>query len=150
MIGSLLRSVGAVVVGLVAALVLIVGVEWFSLIVHPFPPDVDPTDFEVSKAYIARCPAWVLLIAVLAWGLTTFLSAWLATRLGSGRHRAHGIVVGGILLALAVMNMSMLPYPIWFWASNLVILPLGFCWGAKLGGPRPSTGGGMAVDRSGV
>jgi hypothetical protein len=132
--------VGAVLVGLVAATFLIVGIEVVSSIVHPFPPEVDPTDFEACKAHIARYPAWVLLMAVVGWGLTTFLSAWLATRLGSGRHRAHGIVVGSILLALAVMNMSMLPYPVWFWAFNLLILPLGFYWGAKLGGPRLSTG----------
>jgi len=137
MIWSFARSVGAVLVGLVAAAALIVGVEAFSSVVHPFPADVDPTDYEVCKAHVARYPAWVLAVAVLAWGLTTFLSAWLATRLGSGRRRAHGVVVGLILLALVVMNMSMLPYPIWFWVSNLVAFPLGFYLGAKLGGPRP-------------
>jgi hypothetical protein len=142
MIGSLVRSVGAVLVGLVAAMFFIVGVEGVSSIFHPFPPGVDPTDYEVCKAHVARYPAWILLLVVLAWGLTTFLSAWLATRLGSGRHRAHGIVVGTILLTLVVINMSMLPYPIWFWASNLVVFPLGFYWGAKLGGPRPTAASG--------
>src|SRR5262245_9883755 len=136
MIGSLLRSAGAVLAGFVVAAVLVVGVEAFSSVVHPFPPDIDPTDYEVCKAHVARYPAWVLAVGAAAWGLTTFVSAWLATRLGSGRHRAHGIVVGLILLALAVMNMSMLPYPIWFWVSNLVVLPLGFYLGARLGGPR--------------
>src|SRR5260370_36795488 len=111
MIGSMVGSVGAVLVGLVTAMFLIVGIEYFSSIVHPFPPGVDPTDYEVCKAHVARYPAWVLLLVVLGWGLTTFLSSWLATRLGSGRYLAHGIVVGSILLALAVMNMSMLPYP---------------------------------------
>ena len=96
---SLLQSVG-------------LRVEAFSSAVHPFPPDVDPSDYEACKAHVARCPAWVLAAAVLAWGLTTFASAWLATRLGPGRHRAHGVVVGLVLLALVVMNMSMLPYPI--------------------------------------
>lgn len=139
MIGSLVRSVGAVLVGLVAAMFLIAGVEVVSSIFHPFPSGVDPTDYEVCTAHVARYPAWVLLLVVLGWGLTTFLSAWLATRLGSGRHRAHGIVVGSILLALAVTNMSMLPYPIWFWACNLVIFPLGFYWGAKMGGHRPGS-----------
>jgi hypothetical protein len=136
MIGTTVRSVGAVLAGLVVAAVLAVGVEAFSSVVHPFPPDVDPTDYEVCKAHVARYPAWVLAVGAAAWGLTTFVSAWLATRLGAGRHRAHGIVVGLILLALAVMNMSMLPYPIWFWVSNLVVLPLGFYLGARLGGPR--------------
>ncbi len=134
MIGSLLRSVGAVLVGLVAALILIVGVEVVSSILHPFPPEVDQDDLEVVRAHVAGYPAWILMLAVLAWGLTTFLGAWLATRLGTGRHRAHGIVVGLILLALVVLNMSMLPYPIWFWASNLILFPLGFYWGARLGG----------------
>ncbi|MBY0526247.1 MAG: hypothetical protein K2R98_22835 [Gemmataceae bacterium] len=143
MIGSWARSVGAVLIGLVAAVFLIVVVEVASSIAHPFPADVDPSDYEACKAHVARFPAWVLLLVVLAWGLTTFLSAWLATRLGSGRHRAHGIVIGSILLALAIMNMSMLPYPIWFWASNLALFPLGTYWGARLGGPRPSTGGGV-------
>lgn len=124
-------------------------IEVVSSIVHPFPSGVDPTDCEVCQAHVARYPAWVLLLAVLGWGLTTFVSVWLATRLGAGRHRAHGFVVGPLLLALAVMNMSMLPYPIWFWASNLVVFPLGFYYGATLGGPRPSTWGGREADRGG-
>lgn len=145
MIGSMVRSVGAVLIGLVAAMFFIVGVEVFSSIVHPFPPGVDPTDYEVCKAHVARYPQWALLLGGLGWGLTTFLSSWLATRLGPGRHLAHGIVVGSILLALAVMNMSMLPYPTWFWALNLIIFPLAYYWGAKLGGPKSSNERGPAV-----
>src|SRR5262249_62052277 len=101
MIWSFARSAGAVLAGLVVASVLIVGVEVFGSIVHPFPPEVDPTDYEVCKAHVARYPAWVLAVAVVAWGLTTFVSAWLATRLGAGGHRAHGVVGGLIVLALA-------------------------------------------------
>ena len=133
MIGSLFRSVGAVLVGLLAALILIVGLEFLSSIVHPFPPGVDPTDYEACKAHVANYPASILLGVVVAWGLITFLSSWLATRLGSGRHVAHGIVVGSILLALAMMNMSMLPYPTWFSTANLILFPFGFFAGARLG-----------------
>ena len=136
--GSLVRSVGAVVAGLVVAMISIVGIEVASSLVHPFPPGVDTNDYEVVRAHVARYPAWILLLAALGWGLTTFVSAWLATRLGPGRHRAHGIVVGSILLALVVMNMSMLPYPVWFWAANLVGFPLAFYWGSRLGGPPTS------------
>ena len=137
MIGSVVRSVAAVFVGLAVATFLVVLVELGSSIVHPFPPGVDPTDIEACKAHVARYPAGVLLAAGVAWVGTAFVSAWLATRLGMGRHRAHGLVVGVILLALAVMNMSMLPYPIWFWALNLIGFPLAFFWDSKLGGPRP-------------
>ena len=138
MIVSLVRSVGAVVLGLAVALMLIVGVEFFSSIVHPFPPGVDPTNMEVCRQHVAKYPAWVLAVAALAWVVTTFVSSWLTTRLGTGRHGTHGFVVGLILLALAIMNMSLLPYPVWFWAANLIGFPLGFYWGAKLGAPASS------------
>jgi hypothetical protein len=99
-IGSLVRSAGAVFASLVVAAVLMGAVEVFGSILHPFPPEVDPTDCEACKAHVARYPAWVLAVAVLALGPTTFLRAWLATRLGPGRRRAHGVVMGLILPAL--------------------------------------------------
>ncbi|MBX7104896.1 MAG: hypothetical protein K1X57_12495 [Gemmataceae bacterium] len=139
--GSWIRSLGAVLAGLVVAMLMIVGVEIPGSIVHPFPPGVDPTDIEVCRAHVANYPAWILMMVVVAWSVTAFVGAWVATRLGTDRHPAHGILVGLILLAVAVMNMSMLPYPIWFWAGNVIGLPVGFTCGAKLGGPRLSNGG---------
>jgi hypothetical protein len=128
---AMTRSVGAVGAGLLAAMVLIVGIEGISSILHPFPPGVDPTDLEACKAHVARFPAWILLLAMAAWGTTTFVGSWLATRLGTRRHPAHGIVIGTILLAAVVFNMAMLPYPIWFW-SNVVVFPVCCAWGIKL------------------
>lgn len=120
MFGAIIRSMGAVGIGLMAAMILIVGVEGMSAILHPFPPGVDPTDFDACKSHVARYPAGVLVLVVLAWGLTTFVSSWLATRLGTGRHPAHGIVVGSLLLAAVIFNMAMLPYPMWFWVNGIV------------------------------
>jgi len=145
MIGSIVRSGVAVIVGLVAAMVVVVGNEALSSILHPFPPGFDATSNEAMKAHVARYPAWVLLLGGLGWGLATLVSSWLATRLGTGRHPAHGIVLGSILLAAAVGNMLMLPYPIWFWVENLVLFPVCFILGAKLGKPRSSTGQSAAA-----
>jgi hypothetical protein len=131
-IGSIARSVIAVVLALVLALALIIGVEVMSSVLHPLPPGLDPGDPEVIKAHVVRYPPGVLLLAGLGWGLTTLLSAWLATRLGSGRHPAHGILVGSMLLVAAVANMLMLPYPVWFWVLNLVIFPASIYLGARL------------------
>lgn len=110
MIGAIIRSVGSVIAGLIVALMLVIGVEGLGSILHPFPPGVDPTDMEACKAHVAQYPTEVLaLLGVVLWGLTVFVSSWLATRLGTGRHLAHGLVVGAILLAAAVFNMAMLP-----------------------------------------
>lgn len=136
---SIFRSVGSVVAALVLAFVMVVGWEVFSEMYHPFPAGADKNDLEVCKAHVANYPPAVLAPITAGWALTVLLAAWLATRLGTGRHPAHGLVVGAILLAFAALNMAMLPYPVWFPIVNLVSFPLGALCGARLGrGPSPS------------
>jgi hypothetical protein len=128
--------VGAIIAGLVAAMIFVVGVEYMSSILHPFPPGADPTDLAACRAHVARYPAGVLMLAALGWSLGTLASSWLAARIGPNRHAAHGIAVGLILLALAIANMSMLSYPVWFWILNVTAFPACFFFGARLGRER--------------
>ena len=135
---TVLQSVAAVIAGLVVAMLFVVGVEGMSAILHPFPPGADPSDLETCRLHVARYPAGVLVLGALGWALGVLASAWLATRLGSRRHVAHGIVIGLILLAAAVANMIMLPYPVWFWVLNLALFPLATYVAARFAQPRSS------------
>lgn len=128
---SLLRSTGSLLAGLLAAIALIAATEGFSNVFHPYPPGANTSDFEVCRAQVASYPTWVLACCAVGWAAMPFAGSWLATLLG--RHPAHGIIVGGILLALAGFNMYMLPYPLWFPAVILVAFPLGTLLGTWLG-----------------
>ncbi len=132
MIKSIFWSVLAIAVSLIAALALLVAIEGVSEVYHPSPPGMDPNDMEACKAHVARYPQWLLAAFVPAWGLTTFASVWLATRLGAFRHFAHGVAIGSLLLLGAIVNMMMLPYPLWFELANLVLIPLGIFFGIRL------------------
>ncbi len=129
---SIIRSVASVILSLLVAMVLVIAVEGFSAVVHPFPPGFNGTPDEMYE-HVARYPDWVLAVGVVAWGATTFASTWLATRLGAARHPAHGIVVGVLLLLAVVFNMYLLPYPLWFEVLNLVVFPIGIYCGVRLG-----------------
>ena len=133
MIGSIVRNMGAFVAGIALALVFIVGTEWVWAMLFPFPPGVDPNDMQACKAHLAQLPASAFPIASVGWGLSTLSGTWVATGLGTGRHPAHGLIVGIILLVAALLNMLMLPYPIVFWITNLIVLPAGIWIGVKLG-----------------
>ena len=148
MIRSVLRSVAAIAVSLVVAMALIIAVEVVTLLFHPFPPDVDTNDHDVICAHVAKFPHWVLAIGVVGWGVTTFVSSWVATRLGSGRHPAHGIAIGSLLFLAVVANMWMLPYPVWFEIANLVIIPLAIFGAVKIG--RACSSHQSAVEPEGV
>ena len=134
----LIRSVGSIIASVVIALLLILAIEGVSAIFHPFSAGADASDLEVCKAHVAKYPQWVLALVVVGWGGTVFVSAWLATRLGTHRHPAHGIVVGALLIVAVAFNMFMLPYPLWFKVANLLIFPLCVFLGIKFGRGRKS------------
>ena len=133
MIGSLIRSVAAIIMSLVVALVLTIAMEGVSDIFHPFPAGVDTADYDVCRAHVARYPHWLLAVVVVGWSGTVFVSVWLATRFGAGRHPAHGIAIGILLVFAAAFNLYMLPYPVWFEVLNLLILPLAIVQGVRIG-----------------
>jgi hypothetical protein len=104
------RTLLAVVAGMALALVLVIAVEFFSAVVHPVPPGFTGTMDEMCQ-HVARYPHWVLGIVVLAWSATTFVSTWVAARIGN---RMAGIAVILILTFAIVFNVTKLPYAMWF------------------------------------
>jgi hypothetical protein len=140
MIASVLRSAGAVAAGLAVTVALAVAVEALSAVVHPFPEDFTGTPEEVAR-HVEHYPAWVLALVVPVWGLAAFAGAWTAGRLGN---RRSALIVGVVIVAALVLNISMLPYPLWFKAACLIAVPAAIVCGARLSSRRESAGAGDA------
>ena len=107
---SALRLVMAVVAGMALAFALVVAVEFFSSVVHPFPADFDGN----IPAHVRRYPEWVLAVVVLVWGMAAGAATWVASRIGG---RLAGALVTLLLASALAFNMSMLPYVMWFKAA---------------------------------
>jgi hypothetical protein len=125
---SVFRAAAAIVAGLLVAFVFLIAVELFSAAVHPLPAGFGGTKDEMCQ-HVERYPNWVLAIVVPAWAGTALASAWLAGRIGN---RECALVVGVLLLAAQLFNLSMLPYPIWFKAANLIAIPCAVVFAAYL------------------
>jgi len=108
---NVLRIVLAVVAGMALAFVLVVAVEMFSAVVHPFPPGLDPNAPGSIPEHVRRYPGWILAVCGLMWGATAAAATWVAARLGG---RLAGAVVTLLLAAALAFNLSMLPYVMWF------------------------------------
>jgi hypothetical protein len=113
---STLWAFAGIIAGLALALVLVIAVEGFSAVVHPFPEDFGETVDEMC-AHVALYPEWVLAAVVLAWGVTTLLAVWTAGKIGNLYSAA---IVGVVLFAMVVLNLAMLPYSTWF----KVVMPI--------------------------
>jgi len=130
-----LRSVGAVAAGIAVAFVLVVAVEAFSAVVHPFPEGFEGTREEVVRQ-VELYPAWVLAVVLPAWGLTAFAGAWTAGRLGN---RGTAAFVGVLLLAALILNIAQLPYPIWFEVGSVLAIAAAVVYAYRLSSRRAAT-----------
>src|SRR5262249_27936024 len=137
-----LRTVAAVIAGLLVAFVLVFAVELLSNVVHPLPEDFGGTMEEMCR-HVEHYPNWILAIAVLLWGVTALVSTWIAQRIGNVY---SAVIVGLILLAALVLNISMLPYPIWFKIANVLVIPAASVAGSRTARRRTSHVGQAVPD----
>ena len=128
---STVRALLAVVAGMLVAFALVVAVEWFSSIVHPFPPDFDGNIPE----HVRRYPGWILGVVVPMWGATAAAAIWVASRIGG---RLAGALVTLLLASALAFNLSMLPYVTWFKIAMPTAFFVACLLGIKYGPPRPA------------
>ena len=128
------RSILAVLGGAVACGIVIFAVEAVSSQVFPLPPGTDLTDPDAIRAAVADLPLGAFVFLLLAWFVGVFAGAWVAARLAPHSPFVHGMIVTGLVVAGAAVNLATLPHPGWMWvAGPAVILASGWL-GARLGG----------------
>jgi hypothetical protein len=135
---AVLRSLAAVLAGLLVSFILVVAVELFSAVAHPLPEDFGGTTLEMCQ-HVERYPQWVLAVVVPAWAVAAFAGTGTARKIGNPYSSA---IVGLLLLAALVLNISMLPYPTWFKIANLLALPAAVFAGMRLSMRHKTTGTG--------
>jgi hypothetical protein len=138
MLRASLRTIAGVLIGLVVAFALVNAVELFGSMVHPLPEDFENTMDEMCR-HVERYPQWVLAVVVAAWAVAALVSTSTAQYIGNLYSAA---IVGLILLAALVVNISMLPYPIWFKIANLIMIPTAMLVGIRWSIRRKTAGTG--------
>lgn len=144
--GRVLRSIFAVLGGVVISTFLILAVEAVGMMIFPPPAGTDMSNPEAVKAVMANAPAGVLLFVLLGWLVGTLAGSWAAARIARRAPIVHGMIVGVLGLAAAVANMLRIPHPVWFWVLGVaVFLPAAWLGarvaaaaGRRSGSPRPA------------
>jgi len=123
-----LRTALAVVAGFVAGSLLVFAVESLGHRVFPPPAGLDPSDPASIRAAMAQLPVGALLAVLVAWIAGSFVGGWVAALIS--RRVVPALIVGLIILAASAANLIMIPHPLWFAISGLlVILPAAWLGG---------------------
>jgi hypothetical protein len=134
---KVLRSVLAIIAGLLVGFLAMAVGEMIGHHVVPLPPGMDMHDADALKAM----PAGAFVSVLLAWAVGTFAGAWVASKVAAVGKLWHGMAIGGVFFAATVAIMLHIPHPVWVMVVGLVSLPPVAYLGAWLARPKTPKAG---------
>ena len=129
----IIRNVLAVIVGIIAGSTLNMAIIMVSGSIVPPPLGADITTMEGLTASMHLFTPINFLMPFLAHALGTLIGAFIAALIAASHKMILGLVIGACFLIGGIMNIMMLPSPIWFSIVDIVgaYIPMGYL-GVKL------------------
>jgi hypothetical protein len=129
----IIRNVLAVIVGIIAGSTLNMAIIMVSGSIVPPPLGADITTMEGLTASMHLFTPINFLMPFLAHALGTLIGAFIAALIAASHKMIFGLVIGAFFLIGGIMNIMMLPSPIWFSIVDIVgaYIPMGYL-GVKL------------------
>lgn len=116
----IIKNILAVLLGLVIGSIVNMGLIMISGSVIPPPAGVDNTTMEGLEASIHLFEPKHYLFPFLAHALGTLVGAIVALAICASHHRAFAYSVAGFFFLGGLMNVILLPAPLWFEAVDLI------------------------------
>ncbi|MCU0442570.1 MAG: hypothetical protein MUE96_09240 [Bacteroidia bacterium] len=115
-----IKNILAVVLGLVGGSILNMGILNIGSFIIPPPEGADLNTMEGLKASMHLMGPEHFVMPFLAHALGTLLGAWIALKVANNGRYAVAIIVGMFFLLGGIINVIMLPSPVWFTILDLV------------------------------
>ena len=130
----IVRNVLAVVAGLILGGIVNMGIITISSSIIPPPEGADVTTPEGLKASIHLFEPKHFLMPFLAHALGTFVGALVAALIAADRKMLFAIIIGLVTMIGGIAAVYMIPAPMWFNVTDLVLayIPMAFL-GGKIG-----------------
>lgn len=121
------RRAFAVTIGIVVGMVANMAIVQLGMSIYPPPQGFDPNDAATMASWVSTMSTSQLLfpfVAHIAQGVVGSLAGGYTNRDTALR---TGTLVGGITALFCMLNLMLVPHPMWFWLELPIVL--GFGWG---------------------
>ena len=116
------RKIFAVVLGVIAAVVVIIAIEALGHSLYPLPEGIDVADSEAMNAYVMTLPVTALLIVMAAWIVAILVGGLLACFIARETPLIYSAIIGGLVLLGTIINLMSLPHPLWFSITSVLAI----------------------------
>jgi hypothetical protein len=129
---STVKNILAVLLGLILGSIVNMGIIMISSSTIPPPEGVDVTTMEGLKSGMHLFEPKHYIFPFLAHALGTFVGAMFAYKIAKSHKMKFALLIGVLFLIGGIINIFMLPSPIWFTIIDLggAYIPMAFLGGA--------------------
>ena len=96
----------AIVIGLIAGFIVISGIEWISGQIFSLPDNIDINNYEEMRKAMENMPFGAFLFIVFAYVAGSFTAGFVAAKISAQN---------------PIINITMIPHPVWFMVFSLLI-----------------------------
>lgn len=132
----MLNRLTPVLAGCAAGIAVIFLMEFVSHAIYPLPEGLDPNNPEHLKLIMTNAPIGALVLVLVAGFLGGFAGGIVASIFDKSNKTKRAIAVGIVLTILGIINLFMIPHPIWFMLINVVVYIAGAFLGSLLIKPK--------------
>jgi hypothetical protein len=136
-----MKNVLAVICGVIAGVAIVFTGDSITHAAYPPPASLNANDNAQINAYVSSAPFHIMLAMIIFWLLSSFIGGLTAALINRQQHKKVSTITGSILLAAAIINMMIIPHPLWMWAiSALLYIPVARTGGNIVGRERREEG----------
>ncbi|MBL9106358.1 MAG: hypothetical protein JNL82_35880 [Myxococcales bacterium] len=130
---AILRSVVAVVAGLLVFFVVVMVVQGAMAQVYPLPAGVDVRDMEAIGRAVLAMPAGAFGLLLAGYAIGALCGGMVAAASAARAEMRHAIIVGAVTTLGGVANFVMLPHPTWVVLLGLPLFLIMAAIGGRIG-----------------
>ncbi len=131
------KKILAVVIGLIVGGIVIMGIESINMFRFPWPEGLTLEDKDAFSDYVQGLPASALVTVLLAHIAGALVAGLLSTKIAAANNYTLALICGVMLLVGAIVNLFMIPHPVWFMVINVLTIIPASLLGAKLAIKQP-------------
>lgn len=116
----MIRTIAAVVAGLVVAMSLVTVAEMLGMRMYPPPPGLDPNNAAQMKEIARLMPMGALVMVLAGWTIGALGGSAIAVLIDRRKPLA-GWITGALFVAVTIWELVVIPGPNWFRVAAIIL-----------------------------
>jgi hypothetical protein len=117
----MIKKILAIIAGILTGFIIVFIGDATTHKLHPVPDGINYMDKNAMKDYITTIPTWVFVIMILFWVLSSFLGGLVSARINRAGWKSSATITGAILMGAALLNLALMPHPLWMWLAVIAL-----------------------------